>query len=237
MNRAELLDACVRGISFCTQMVQELPPRGIKGRTMRILKPEPVVSLSTCYGCEASNVPLWYDDEKGAIRCEECGLGLLRAKPRHKAGDILYVRETFARQFDGLGPLIEYRADWESRDRKASGKINEYGFEVPRWHPSIHMPRAAARTFIRITGVKAQRPQELYPQEILAEGITCDLLETCGAHDCEDCKVLGLVGCICHDKWARLWDSLRSKEDLPKYGYEANPLCWCYEFEVVPYES
>ena len=38
MNRNELLKAARRGMLFSTQMVQQLPPRGNKCRTMRVVK-------------------------------------------------------------------------------------------------------------------------------------------------------------------------------------------------------
>ena len=39
------------------------------------------------------------------------------------------------------------------------------------WRPSIHMPKEAARIFLRVTSLKAQRVQDITVDEILREGI------------------------------------------------------------------
>ena len=106
-----------------------------------------------------------------------------------------------------------------------------------KWCPSIFMPRDAARIFLRITGVKAQRPQDLAHAEILAEGIDCLLHIMGNEHVCNPCPARDLIGCSARVQWAELWDSVQQKKYLPLYGYSANPWCWVYEFErVVPDE-
>jgi len=269
MTRAELLAACRRGVLFSTPMVQELLPRGIKDRTMRAMKG---MDEWVCWKC-CDLHDIGYNAEAGCVVCG-CG-GAVREKnsgrviePRHKVGDILYVRETWAEDqchacegapatLSGpcvVGPCLHgyvYRADGEKPEGWA---------HAPRWMPSIHMPKAAARIFIRITGIKVQRPQELTAEEILAEGIDQRkgslLKKGTGRLEIEDTyeSRMGLVpfakwknsnvipGMHSEERfiqmtWSGLWDSLRTKKDLPLYGYDANPLCWTYEFEVMSYDE
>ena len=74
----------------------------------------------------------------------------------YRPGDILYVRETWAEWW--LGGYI-YKAD--NPDRK---------FDVGCWHPSIHMPREAARIFLRVTDVRVERLQDITEEQAKAEG-------------------------------------------------------------------
>ena len=71
----------------------------------------------------------------------------------YAAGDILWVREMWAK----VAPdIYAYKAD---NDR-----------QVPRWHPSIHMPKEAARLFLRVTDVRLERLREMKPCDIQREG-------------------------------------------------------------------
>lgn len=88
--------------------------------------------------------------------------GLISANSRvyevsepYQPGDILYVRETWAKNADGG---YFYKAD---------GK-----FEVFSWRPSIHMPKEAARILLRVTNVRAERLREITNQEAMDEGFT-----------------------------------------------------------------
>ena len=90
-----------------------------------------------------------------------CPTGIKR--PRYKIGDILWVRETWG--FDtgdddeyGTGSFV-YKAN--------NGEESPHG-----WHPSIHMPRVAARLFLRVADVRVERVQEISEADAVAEGIT-----------------------------------------------------------------
>jgi hypothetical protein len=183
-----------------------------------------------------------------SIACNGCLEWGCDMRPCHKVGDIVYVREMWAedrceecegapaalRGLCTVGPCLRgyvYRADGEKPEGWA---------HAPRWRPSIHMPSDAARIFLRITGVKAQKPQELTAEEIRAEGIfvpACTVM----ADGCGHCQSYSVLGCMrkerTHKKWAKLWNFVRPKKTLPLYGYEANPLCWVYEFELLEVDS
>lgn len=74
------------------------------------------------------------------------------------AGDILWVRETYAELPDGR---IVYRADG--------------GTPATAWRPSIHMPRRLSRLTLEVLGVTIQRLQCITASDAIAEGVSsCD---------------------------------------------------------------
>jgi len=184
---------------------------GQKTRTMRVMNPQPPWGRPVVNSESAVN-PIW--------KTWTAGLPL-ECQPQHRVGDIIYVRETWGIGIQLAGGVI-YKADYaEGKAPLADGE---------KWRPSIHMPKAAARIFLRITDVKVQRPQELTMDEIVAEGVICPIEKTCMCEndDYMDCKSY-------RGEWVKLWDSVQSKKDLPLYGYQANPWCFAYLFEkVVP---
>lgn len=80
-------------------------------------------------------------------------------KPPYLPGDILYVRETF----------FEYKGHYYY---KADGKheaLAQLGIAF-KWHPSIHMPREAARIFLRVTDVRVEQLYYITGKQARAEG-------------------------------------------------------------------
>ena len=78
-------------------------------------------------------------------------------------GDILWVRETWTVWSRTLGkmPAFHYKADGED-------------LANVKWHPSIHMPKEAARIWLKVTNVKCERLQDISFADIQAEGMDMD---------------------------------------------------------------
>lgn len=188
-----------------------------------------------------------------------------------KVGDNLYVRETWRvgawdihKQLmafdykDGTCGEMVYIHDRDmflrlvdqAREdaRKAGCEYNgvdfvwEKGKSPCKWHPSIHMPKEAARIFILVTNVKVERLQDITFKEVKKEGvfpcIGCRGLD----RDFDDISYCKLKDCKYGDKrkapcsmndFVKLWNSTIKKEDMDKYGWDANPWVWVYEFERV----
>lgn len=148
-----------------------------------------------------------HDDPGGVLRlCERCGTLIGGLRPPYQPGDILYVRETWARHDSPIdGVWYGYRAD--GRDETPDG----------RWHPSIHMPREAARIFLRVTDVRVELVQEIDDAGAFAEGAG-------------DPNAIYYIG-IRRGKFAALWDGTIKPKDRDRYGWEANPYVWVIEFE------
>ena len=133
-------------------------------------------------------------------------------EPPYKPGDILWVRETWngGRLFGQKGNGYVYAADYK-------------GQSALGWRPSIHMPKDAARLFLRINEVRMERLQDISEDDAMAEG-------ACGGEYLdEQGNSMGII--YPHEDFAQIWDSTIKKADLPHYGWEANPWVWVIEFE------
>ena len=138
-----------------------------------------------------------------------------RVVSRYQTGDILYVRETWL-PLDG-GHIIDgrkyaYRADSTADSEQLRTR---YGY---KWRPSIHMPKEAARIFLRVQDVHVERVQEITGAECVREGIPKESLKEVG-----EAFTVG--------QFADLWDSTVKPSDRALYGWDANPWVWVIDFE------
>ena len=117
-------------------------------------------------------------------------------------GDILYVRETWKEAPKGY----YYYEDWQKDDIA----------DVTKWKPSIHMPKEAARIWLKVTDVRVERLQEITEVQAKAEGCNSGLL---------------IGACTARGQFEDLWNSTIKKPDLNRYGWSANPYVWIIEFE------
>lgn len=133
----------------------------------------------------------------------------IRTQP-YQSGDILYVRETWCK---GLERYI-YRADYSDTE-----KFYQDGKEINmKWHPSLHMPKEAARIWLKVTDVRVERLQEITSKQICKEGV-----------EVEEPYVLN--GEEKRYAFSNLWNSTIKKSDLDRYGWNANPWVWVIDFE------
>lgn len=128
----------------------------------------------------------------------------------YKIGDILWVRETF--WFDILAQEYEYKADEKPYMKLFTG-----------WKPSIHMPKEAARIFLKVKNVRWQRIQDISETDAIAEGVK--LYDTNRYKDYEDLNNSFLHARI---SFASLWESINGKN-----SWQKNPYVWVYDFEQV----
>lgn len=139
-------------------------------------------------------------------------------------GDILYVRESYSELSFGY----VYKADGENIDHLGN---------VIKWHPSIHMPKEAARIWLKVTDVRVGRLQEMKPVDVIKEGAypDCwDCLNTYGESGSQCCYGTEEQCSQCDEvmmEWEKLWNSTIKKSDLDRYGWDANPWVWIIEFE------
>lgn len=196
----------MKPILFNTEMVQAILEGG-KTVTRRLVKPQPLSKLAYTHmgykhgtwGYPDSEAWKYWNDE--SFRLPD-GLSEVererRWTPPCHTGDILYVRETWARYHD----YYLFKAGCADTDFM----LSQPGVTV-KWHPSIHMPKEAARIFLRVKYVGVGR------------------LQSCGNAEARD------EGCACleHLKW--LWNSTIKPADLDRYGWVANPWVWVVDFE------
>lgn len=144
--------------------------------------------------------------------------GVQCIKPPYQPGDILYVRETWKRALNGY----YYYEDWQ-RDDIA---------DITKWKPSIHMPKEAARIWLKVTGVRVERLHEITENGALregAQGIRCDHAGL-GVYGCTDCMNTGWIEPP-QVEFMYIWDSTVKKSDIDRYGWDANPWVWVIEYE------
>ena len=124
--------------------------------------------------------------------------------------DILYVRETWCK---GLERYI-YRADYSDTE-----KFYRDGKEIEmKWHPSLHMPKEAARIWLKVTDVRVERLQEITLEQICREGVEIEYPYVLNGEE----KIYA---------FSNLWNSTIKKYDIDRYGWDASPWVWVIEFE------
>mgnify|MGYP000407702455 CR=1 FL=1 len=187
----------MKPILFNTEMVRAILD-GRKTVTRRPIKPQP----------EGCPVPMAKDS---------CWPGYFAiqgtekvVRPSYQPGDILWVRETWnclpiPEPLRGTSKTYWYKADGAGSKDK--------------WRSPYHMPREAARIFLRVTGVREERLQDInldHPgpkNQVVREGFhyLCDFIA--------------------------VWERTIKPADRSSYGWEANPWVWVIEFERISKED
>lgn len=222
----------IKPILFNTEMVRAILD-GRKSCTRRLVKLQPD---------EKHTYPLGFvtdSTEKKEVGCfgfgiDEYGGSIKYVKPLYHPGDTLYVRETWHKYIKRVGEgkschLAEFYG------YKASIANSEDADEP--WHPSIHMPKEAARIWLKVTNVRVERLQDMKPVDVIKEGAypDCwDCLNTYGESGSQCCYGTEEECSQCDEvimEWEKLWNSTIKKSDLDRYGWEANPWVFVYEFE------
>lgn len=214
-------------IIFSTPMVRAIL-EGRKTQTRRVIKPQPTEAglewVETPEGFAAWRDPLLLLDEYS-----EDGGPCLRLCPYGQPGDILYVRETWcthndlhANSFDEEPlPGYYYKAD----------APKYWANEVAKWHPSIHMPRQAARIFLKVTDIRVERLQDITENDAAAEGFSPEDIIAVNlilGTPVVTGKYIGPAN-TAKNSFRVWWDSLYSKQG---YSWHTNPFCWVIQFEV-----
>lgn len=186
-------------ILFNAEMVNAILS-GRKTQTRRIIK-LPLIDKNM--GCELAGNELAGEVSAGDYR--NCPLG--------KPGDQLWVRECFSDLvsfgfFDGAVPdfVPDY---WYWADG------NPKWGEWTKPKPSIHMPRAASRINLLITGVRVERLNDISEQDAMAEG--CLYGKGNGEID---------LAVRPENHFPTLWASIYGEE-----SWQANPWVWVINFE------
>lgn len=84
------------------------------------------------------------------------------------------------------------------------------------------MPKQAARIWLKVTEVRAQRLSEMRIAEFLQEGaVIPPEAYNDPANACRQAR----------GEFSRIWDSTLKREELARYGFAADPWVWAIEFE------
>ena len=149
---------------------------------------------------------------------------------KYQPGDILYVRESV---FQGVGHYLDVSGETVSVltndfEYYADG-LHEKGhwkdkYERTWMHrrPSIHMPKEAARIWLKVNDVRVERLQEITWQQAAKEG--------CQGSTSDEPDPLFHLPTL-RGQFQKLWNSTIKKSDLDRYGWDADPWVWVIEFE------
>lgn len=191
-------------IIFSSEMVKAIL-EDRKSVTRRVVKPQPDengVSYMKNAPLDWESIfrepwsPWKWDTEEGESISKNCPYG--------EPGDVLWVRETWFNDADfGEPPIYIFKAGNENYPRGSSP-----------WKPSIHMPRTAARIFLKVTDVRVERIQDITKDDIKAEGI--QLGADNGAWN------------GWHDRFQSLWEKINGPG-----SWHNNPWVWVIEFERI----
>jgi hypothetical protein len=204
-RKGDVKRMAIKPILFNTEMVRAILD-GKKTCTRRIVKgaiPDDAMwgyTMFTPKGCVSCR----------GVYADEYGEKFFRLP--YQQGDILYVRETW-------GHPISLNSDKQYVFR--ADEIAEIGFKNDShiWHPSIHMPKEAARIWLKVKDVRVERLQDITEEGAEKEG--------CRESVCSKTKFRTSAML----NFFNLWDSTIKKSDIDRYSWQANPWVWVIEFE------
>lgn len=207
-------------ILFSTEMVKAILS-GSKVQTRRVVKPQPT---NNDYS------PTFFTDHFGKqfleFRKSEV---LVESKtwecPYGQVGDVLWVRETFAK-IKSLETGLTYsltKADFEHYENKLIQG------EKVKWKPSIHMPKEACRLFLKIKSIRVERLRDISEADAVYEGIEVihfaePSVPIFKRYDLKE--KLGTVNPIF--SFESLWQKINGRQSLIN-----NPWVWVIEFERI----
>jgi hypothetical protein len=206
---------------------------GRKTSTRRITKFRPYTSLNETNG----DFEICESETQNFFRCLDDFIEWAIVKCRYKVGDILYVRETWnflpCTGCDTTRCCNEVPIKFKGQSGCFSYKINS-NVDTEKWKPSIHMPKFAARIFLKVTDIKVQILQDITEDEAQQEGIDPEVA-------------------IEYSNWRPtfydpdsggepnyrealkdLWDELYKKKG---YGWDSNPWVFVISFKRVEKEG
>jgi len=207
-----------RPILFSSEMVRAILD-GRKTQTRRVIKPQPEIQ-------EYMNKPSLHWSQCGGRSLTE----IASYCPYGQPGDRLWVRETWRKTFDvDDKDVMEYRA---GGTRLIVGESIQHGEHritsvLPKWKPSIFMPRWASRIMLEIVNIRVERVQDISEEDAIAEG--------CNPYDHIKKEIVSRDNEIIFSNayqasYQLLWDSINAKRG---YGWDVNPWVWVVEFKVL----
>lgn len=132
----------------------------------------------------------------------------------YQIGDILWVRETWNNWPTPFSPFV-----YKATDLKSCGHT---------WKPSIHMPKKAARIFLKVISVKVERLQDISEEDAKNEGVK--LLEN-GSYQCYFNSEIAQNYMYTRSpkkSFETLWQSINGIN-----SWDLNPWVWIIEFEKI----
>ena len=190
----------MKPIIFSTPMVQAILD-GRKTQTRRVIKDKDITN----------NFDIDVDGSVyGYINPETGDSYPPTAIAKYQVGDILWVRETWGKDENG---------EYVYRTNYGTTEDDSFPPSVFKWKPSIHMPREAARIFLKVTNIRVERLQDISEDEAIKEGA-----KAYGPNNCS--------GTSARIAFAEIWDKTTTEHE-----WRTNPWVWVIEFEKISKEE
>ena len=187
---------------------------GRKTMFREMVVPQPPADIDRLHGGKLrSRAPYVLRDDND----NPCGFGFQDDQgnywtpPLGTIGDRLWLPEALA---PNTGDVRTGRAYY-----KAEGRVI-----VPRWNPSITMPRWACRTFAEITGVRVERVGDITEEDAKAEGVVESEIGRLASRTIANYKAIHRAPLVL--QFADLWQSRHG-------NWEANPWVWAYSIKLI----
>ncbi len=155
-------------------------------------------------------------------------------KPRYRVGEVVYIKEAWATEkcWNVLRPSeLPYR----SKIYYVNDGVGEWPLNLPvgKWRSPIFMPEWAARNFLKILDMRAERLLDITPEDCIAEGIR----HTKYWSDREYCLSInkspsGDLATYIRRTYFAEWDEIN-----PEFPSSLNPWCFRYCYELTDREG
>ncbi|OJV17950.1 MAG: hypothetical protein BGO30_08380 [Bacteroidetes bacterium 41-46] len=228
----------MKGICFIEPLFHKVV-KGEKTQTRRM-----IVSRTGYFQVESRNgviFAIWQTDDN-----EWCGDNLVPVNPKYQVGEKVYLKEPYAETCDEYGsPLIAYRFDNTALYLvRKDGNGDYYQLNTVKkpvttnwtinnfpacgeWKNKLFMPEWAARYFIEVTAVRAERLQDISEKDCIKEGI--DRIDFPAIHfGIEEGEYFHWLGNTPQEAYAALINKINGKGT-----WEKNPFVWVYDFKLI----
>ncbi len=219
----------MKPIIFNTEMVQAIL-EGRKTVTRRVIKPQPPEGYDYSQGLSNlfyakflnSNSEIFLSKTPYMAPCLN-----------EEVGDTLYVRETWCKVEEDVDSIF-----FEDSGVMYNGQVlyRADGIDltdIGKWRPSIHMPKKAARIFLEVTDVRVERLQDITEEQAIKEGVGNLFIDHIAYSGEEKYNAPSKRETLAIEQFELLWNSTIKKQDLDRYGWEANPWVWVIEFKRI----
>lgn len=211
-----------RGILFTPENYRK-SDEGLKTRTRRIMRhqPGPDTMWFAQLHTGGKDDGLWFPmkgDPKDSEGWEQAEGKVVKCE-YGEPGDRLYAKEGLEKD----GHYVRYRHGDRRRVIMPNG-------DNPRWEwkndvlSSMFMPKWAARLWLELTDVQAERLHDISDEDVLAEGVRCR--HDVGQSEFDRCDASA------QDHFRELWVSINGED-----SWDLNPFCWVLSFRKLQWDK
>ncbi|HUV46281.1 MAG TPA: hypothetical protein VMW45_04360 [Dehalococcoidia bacterium] len=191
----------MKGILFKDWKIKAIAEDDREWMTRRVIKPQPITeTLPSPNGTVIRS--LGYFWKHHFIGQPED----LTHYARYQVGEVVYIKEAWKAGIRGDEAYLTLYKDGSSKLGLCDPAAHRFAHYASKWQSPLFMPEWAARLFIKITDIRAERLNQISPNDITQEGF--DSLVT----------------------FMLEWDKINKKRG---YGWQTNCWVWIYEFRKV----